>query len=238
MALRVGMSAIQVVCEMAKHNRHISKMRFGIYRLGEFSALSPAIEKRARRLRKSFRLHGYWQSILTVCWQDPKVRKELFRAIGRASKHEELPGAVKIFDLERRQITEARLSARIKKLKPGESLFVSSQTRLANGRWVHLPMMDFTCYDTAEDLRKVVFAISTIGLKPGVLLRSGKSFHFYGYSPLAPGQWLQFLGQCLLLVPISGARYMGHRMIDGACTLRLSSGFELGNEPSVAAIII
>jgi hypothetical protein len=98
-------------------------------------------------------------------------------------------------------------------------------------------MMDFSCHDTAEDLRKVVFAISIIGLKPGVLLRSGKSFHFYGYSTLTPSQWLQFLGKCLLLVPISDARYMGHRMIDGACTLRLSPGFELRDEPSVAAII-
>jgi hypothetical protein len=237
MPLKVGMSAIQVVCEIAKRNAQISKMRFGIYRLGEFSRLPDPIEEKAKQLRNSSRLHGYWQSIISVCWQDTAVKQDLLRAIGTASKHEESLGASRIFDLKRRQITESELHDCIKNLKPKESLFVSSQIKLVNRRWVHIPMMDFTCYDTDEDLEKVVFAISTIGLKPGVLLRSGKSFHFYGYSPLSPNQWLQFLGKCLLLVPISDARYIGHRMIDGACTLRLSSGFERGNEPYVAKII-
>jgi hypothetical protein len=56
-------------------------------------------------------------------------------------------------------------------------LFVSSEIKFMDGKRVHLPMMDFACYDLREDLSKVVIAVSKTGLKPGVLLRSGKSFH-------------------------------------------------------------
>jgi len=142
-----------------------------------------------------------------------------------------------MFDLERTQITAARLRDHIGRLNVGESLFVSSRAKLASGKWVHFPMMDFMCYDAKQDLRKIVFAISAIGAKPGVVLRSGKSFHFYGYTLLTQTQWLQFLGKCLLLMPISDARYVGHRMIDGVCTLRLSSASGQAEEPAVVEVL-
>jgi hypothetical protein len=235
--MKIGMSAVELVCEIARRQKSISRMRFGIYGKGKFSPLAEKLEKKAKRLRKSSRLHGYWQSILSVCWQDPAVRKQLYQAIEKACQHEKTTGGVTIFELERGQITDQRLATYIRNLAPGESLFVSSQVKLANGRSIHLPMMDFACYDSIGDLKKVVFAISAMGLGRGVVLSSGNSFHYYGYSHLSMDQWIQFLGKCLLLVPITDARYIGHRMIDGGCTLRLSAGRQSGRGPEVAAMI-
>lgn len=212
-------------------------MTFGIYGPGGFSPLDASIENKAKRLRRRLRLHGYWQSVISVCWQNPEIRKELFKAIQRASQHEQPSGTLKTFHVGRSQITEQRLVNWIAELKPRDSLFVSSRASLADGRCVHFPMMDFACYDTPQDLRKAVFALSALRLAPGVLLRSGNSFHFYGFSTLSPVQWVQFLGTCLLLVPICDARYIGHRLIDGACTLRISFGPERRNEPTVASIV-
>ena len=212
-------------------------MQFGIYRPGKFTPLNRDVEKQAKQLRRKFRLHGYWQSVLTVCWQNASRKKTLLNAITAATRHEKTSGIVRRFNLLRQEVTLANLSRYAQGLGAGEALFVSSKVRLENGRWRHLPMMDFSCYDQRQDLRKVAFALSTVGLDSGFILRSGNSFHYYGVEPLTTRNWSIFLGQCLLLVPITDARYIGHRIIDGACTLRLSSGLRKAKEPRLAAIL-
>src|SRR5258708_35778450 len=135
--MKIGMTAIQVVCEIAKRNKNVAMMRFGVYRPDNFSPLPPTVEKKAKRLRRLLRLHGYWQSVLTVCWQDRGSGGELLRAVRSASKHKKSAGLVRSFDLQRKQITESLLRDRIAKLEGRESLFVSSEAKLVNGKWVH-----------------------------------------------------------------------------------------------------
>jgi hypothetical protein len=237
MSLRSKMTAIEVIREVVQRERRLSLLRFGIYKAGDFVPLAPIVERRAKRLRRRFRLHGYWQSILTVCWADKAFKRVLSQAILSATRHAKSEGIVRAFELNRNEILDGALASCSMQLKGGESLFVSSKAQLSDGRWVHLPMMDFTCRDTSEDLRKVVLAVPALGLSKGVILRSGKSFHYYGFSMLTSDEWMTFLGKCLLLVPITDARYVAHRMIEGVCTLRISSGPGAAGIPVVAAIV-
>lgn len=56
---------------------------------------SENIETNAKLLRRTSRLHDYWQSALTVCWKDRGKRKEILNALRAACQHEKLSGLVK-----------------------------------------------------------------------------------------------------------------------------------------------
>lgn len=234
---RPNKTAIDVVREIVRGERRLSVLRFGIYKLGDFAPQTSLIENRAKRLRRRLRLHGYWPSILTICWADTSSRDTLSRAILSAAKHGGSAGIIRTIDLTRGEILQGALLRCAARLRAGESLFVSSKVTLVDGRTMHLPMMDFTCYDTSQDLRKLKVALSALKLGTGFVLRSGKSFHYYGVSMLTEEKWIEFLGKCLLLVPITDARYIAHRMIDGTCTLRISSGPGAAKIPVVASIL-
>jgi hypothetical protein len=231
------MRAFDVVREIVRRQKRLSVLTFGIYKVGDFAPLASVVENRARRLRHQFRLHGYWQSILTICWADGSYKKALCKAILAASAHTKSAGIIQTIELKRSEILRGALLKYAKRLRAGESLFVSSKVKLVDGRSVHLPMMDFTCYDTPHDLRKLKLALSALGVGCGVILRSRNSFHYYGFSMLAADRWSVFLGKCLLLMPITDTRYIGHRMIDGACTLRICSGPGGAESPAVASIM-
>ena len=64
---------------------------------------------------------------------------------------------------------------------------------------------------------------SEIGQTHGVLLNSGKSFHYYGHTLLGQRQWREFLGRSLLLSELVDTRYIGHALINDECRLRLST---------------
>src|SRR5438270_12872001 len=110
----------------------------------------------------------------------------------------------------------------MEQLQPDEALAVMSKIRLTNGRWAHLPMVDFACYDTEGDLKKVVTAVKALGHQSGAIVRSSNSFHFYGFRIMSEEEWLTSMARFLLLAPIVDARYTAHRIIDRVCTLRLS----------------
>lgn len=237
MALREGMSARDVVCDIIRRNPRILSIRLAIYKQGPLPFVDPSVKAQAKRLRRQLRLHGYWPSILAVCWRNDRLKKQLVNAIRVASRHEVTPGVSREFMMHRGQTNRATLEGRIQSLQPTETLVVTSRIRLANRAEKHLPMMDFACYDSQTDLRKLILALNEIGQREGVILRSGNSFHYYGFKPLTHRQWLEFLGKCLLLTPITDARYVAHRLMDGVCTLRISSKPPHRNEPTIAAIL-
>lgn len=102
---------------------------------------------------------------------------------------------------------------------------------------VHIPMMDFCCPKTEESLERIKEAMT--GFLPGsdrVLLDSGQSYHFYGAGVLCPEEWQVFLGKCLLLTGLTDPRYIGHSLVAGYCTLRLTASSLRPKIPEVIAV--
>jgi hypothetical protein len=70
---------------------------------------------------------------------------------------------------------------------------------------------------------KLLLALKGMGEQRGLLFKSGASFHYYGLRLMDETEWRQFLGRCLLTAPLTDARYVAHRLIEGFGVLRIAS---------------
>ncbi|HJP90748.1 MAG TPA: SIR2 family protein [Pyrinomonadaceae bacterium] len=116
-----------------------------------------------------------------------------------------------------------KLWERLFQLPPNFVLAASSRVQLKNGKVAHLPMIDFKCDPTDENMELAKEAFVKIGQTDGVLLNSGNSFHYYGERLMTETEWVDFLGHCLLLSDFIDTRYVGHALINKECRLRLSA---------------
>ena len=118
--------------------------------------------------------------------------------------------------------------------RKGYVLAVSSLVRIESGHERHIPMMDFQCpVEDALYLDYLIAGLKSFAPAPGVILDSGRSYHYYGCALLTSEEWRKFLGQCLLLVPLTDIRYVGHRLFDGECVLRIGQDPEHPKVPRV-----
>ena len=59
--------------------------------------------------------------------------------------------------------------------------------------------------------------------KHGVFLKSGRYYHYYGNFLLSEKQWENFVTEFLMPTILVSPRYIGHRLNNGYCTLRLTT---------------
>lgn len=109
-------------------------------------------------------------------------------------------------------------------LVSGEILALNSRIRGSDGATRHLAMLDYRVPLTKSNETLVVQHLATLELS-GWLVASGRSFHFLGDTLLAGQDRLtEFLGRALLHAPIVDGRWVAHQLIEGACSLRITTG--------------
>lgn len=96
----------------------------------------------------------------------------------------------------------------------------------ANGNTLHLPMLDFSSKSRRAGAAASVIAASR-GLEvPGSVVSSGRSFHFYGDALMTPSEHHAFLCRATFLAPITDGRWIGHQLLEGYSSLRISANAE------------
>jgi len=124
--------------------------------------------------------------------------------------------------ITRQEISDQRIASMIRELPNGFGLVVSSRVYTKpSGRIFHIPMLDFRCPPTAGNAKAILRMLSLLGQDHGVLVESGRSFHFYGIQLLSTREWGNFMAKALLFAPITDPRYIAHRLIDGECRLKV-----------------
>jgi len=136
--------------------------------------------------------------------------------------------------LTRREMLHGGLKLIAKGLRGAESLALCSEVRLIEGHGAHIPMLDFACAKTPANQSAICSMLREIG-QNGVVVDSGKSYHFLGASILTSDEWIRFMGRALLFAPFIDTRFIGHRLLDGECTLRLTA--KGGKIPSIEICI-
>jgi len=141
---------------------------------------------------------------------------------------QELLDERKIFQVKAAALSEEWFEEQIKNLPDNTELAFHSLI-VAERKSLHLPMIDF-CSPISEFLQakntvsKLLPSHINSSLK---FYSSGRSIHAYGSTLLRPIDWRNFMGRLLLAnypdkKPTVDARWIGHRMIAGYATLRLS----------------
>ena len=95
----------------------------------------------------------------------------------------------------------------------------------------HLQMLDFRIRPSEENERLAAGIMRRVGAE-GILLNSGNSYHFYGYTLMrSEAELSAFLGRVSLFAPFIDQRWVAHQMIEGACALRISKGKSFADPP-------
>jgi hypothetical protein len=134
--------------------------------------------------------------------------------------------------ISRDQCTQEYLAGLAASLQPSEILAISSEVRLRSGLGLHIPMVDFHGAESEGMLNVIRRVLQEVGLT-GFILRSGRSYHFYGRILVTLDEMLDVLGKMLLFGPIVDGGWIAHQIIERACGLRLSLGKHYKELPTV-----
>lgn len=114
-------------------------------------------------------------------------------------------------------------------------LSIHGTIKLDNGKEGFIPMMNFHL-EKNVDLKFIKKTLEIMGEKDGVILDSGRYFHYYANRIVNHNDWLKFIGCMLLPTIIVTEGYIGYSLIRGT-TLRLTSNNVKTKIPSVIKII-
>jgi hypothetical protein len=159
----------------------------------------------------------FWDALLSVCMHRGMVPEEF---VDVALIHGPDPG-VERFTLERDQITADGIQRIFEHVPEGRGLLVCSRVPLDCGEIMQLPMLDFLCACSEENAQAIRRFLAAAGQGEGILVESGNSYHFYGTFLLSVKEWVAFMARSLLFGPVVDVRYVGHRLLDGECRLKV-----------------
>ena len=124
------------------------------------------------------------------------------------------------------EVRNKGLSSVLKERAPAEwDIAMYSHVRLRTGTLRHIPLMDFkSCLDSKQLGNLKGLWADVVG-RPGYLLGTDNSYHWYGTELLTHGEWVKFMGRALLCnlddQQTVDVRYVGHRLFAGCGSLRL-----------------
>jgi len=116
----------------------------------------------------------------------------------------------------------AEIQAVIDECPPDEMVVLTSRMTTTQGETRHIPMLDFSSKSSIPGAEPSVRnALHVLG-QDGLLVSSGRSYHFFGDTLLVENEFRDFLARALLLAPITDDRWIAHQLISGFCCLRVS----------------
>lgn len=215
----------EFVPEFLRHFDQLSTVTFVFYKpapvFGE--RLKKIVDPQSAALNKADQLNReygipFWDALLSIEMKSGLLPKEY---VGLAILHDAHPDEHSI-ELRREEVSHDRLRSIVEEAGTDYGVALSSRVLKANGEYAHIPMLDFRCECSAHNIKVVKWALAAIGHRAGVIVNSGRSFHFYGLKVLTVPEWLRFISLASLFSPVVDARYLAHRLADGACRLRIT----------------
>jgi hypothetical protein len=210
-----------LLCEIQPE---IARLHFATYRRrpGLSERLRERLEGRDEALREAAEQLSrqgieFWDAVLSLALQRATLRESFVEA---AVLHDfNLPE--RNFVLTRQEVLEGGIAQIVPQLNAGEGLLMRSELHLQSGETACLPMLDLSCPCSGENARAIRKVVKLAGCPEGILVRSGRSYHFYGVAPLSGKGWLRFMALALLSAPVTDGRYIAHRLLDGESRLKI-----------------
>lgn len=241
--LQVGDKAPQLVAELRSTIPSLGSLTFHTYFPGPgleerlAKSTEPTLRDIFQRAQQLRDLSGsdlpYWESILAASWSTPSLDVLLDQALS----HDETREASTRFAIRADDLSAKRIQSEIDRLPTGWVLALCSRCEATDGSEWHIPMMDFRCAPSASNLERTKLALRKLGQTRGVVLQSGRSYHFYGFQLQTQEEWIDYMARSLLLAPFVDARFVAHRLIEGTAVLRITASERKPFLPSVVAIL-
>lgn len=98
---------------------------------------------------------------------------------------------------------------------------LNSEVILFDGSKKHIPMLDFKLKHSDSSLLIINRCLSALKLN-GLILNSGKSYHFIGLDLVNENQLIDILARFTLMHPIADKAWAAHQIIERSASLRIS----------------
>ncbi len=238
--LRQGADSVELVAALLERFTDIKSIILSVVKVPPSKASRPiahdptirSLNDEALALRGKYNV-PYWMAVLLTAQSRKLV---LPPPVIRASAFHQPMGDADNHSVDATTVTTDYLRKRSADIPEGHILTISSQVTLNDLTSVHLPMLDFRISPSQEGLSIVAAVLDEMGID-GIVLDSGRSYHFYGQLLLSAEQLRCFLGRALLFTPIVDYRWIAHQLIEGACALRISPGASGQGIPRVVKAI-
>lgn len=192
---------------------------------GEIGLADAETISSAQKLRDEIHL-PFWDGIMLAVSRSRPLPTGVLQA---ARFHQKLESKATWVNTHNLQLADlVRLSDRA--FKDNRLLAVTSAVRMKNKTVMHIPMIDFHI-PYSDHATSVVAEVVSLLESSGSILKSGKSYHFYGDTLLSSVELFGFLGRALLFAPIVDRPWVAHQLIEGKCALRISPRTEYGGVP-------
>lgn len=186
----------------------------------------------ALRMREEYGVPFWMAVMLSAGKHDGTLPEAVFKA---ASFHQEVPSGSSERVLAR-DVSRDALLARGGSLTRYRMLTLLSQVVMADGAIFHLPMLDFRVPSSIENLPTVRSVLHQLGVN-GVVLSSGRSYHFYGTKLILPDELRIFLARALFFTPLIDYRWIAHQLVEGRCALRIIRNGDGASVPEVVGVV-
>lgn len=189
------------------------------------SAIDSSAVARALELRETLRM-PFWDGLMLAASRSGAVPKGALKA---AAYHQKLENKVEWLATDKLDVLQLQRMSQ-KAYNKSQLLAVTSSVRMRDGSVKHLPLLDFHTGYSEHATSLITEILQLLGVS-GTLLKSGKSYHFYGEALLTCQELTAFLGNALLFAPIVDRAWIAHQLIKGRCALRISPREEYGGVP-------
>ncbi|MCB2215111.1 MAG: hypothetical protein KQH59_03535 [Desulfobulbaceae bacterium] len=106
----------------------------------------------------------------------------------------------------------------------GKSNVALSSTVQLHGKTMHLPLIDFHIPPSIQNQKTVETVIERLGLSDGILVNSGKSYHFISLNLINQDRLLDILIKMIFFAPIIDRNWIAHQLLEKHCALRVTRG--------------
>lgn len=151
----------------------------------------------------------FWEALLSTVLENGSWSKSLLAA---TLLHQPNPELIKVDkDIVRQYFLE----------NAGSEIACNSTVTLSTGETAHIPLLDFKAPYSSRNCMLVSDCVRQLGLK-GLVINSGRSFHFWGGDLVTKEGLLALLGRFSLLHPISDKSWAAHQIMEGSASLRIT----------------
>jgi len=145
------------------------------------------------------------------------------------------PRTIEAVPITREDVIDGRLRGRVQGVALDRVVAIVSRVQTVSGEIAHFPLLDLRCPVGPEGDAVAVRVASRLLKQGGVVLRSGRSYHVVGQTPVSATELHRFLAQSLFYTPVVDRRYVAHHLLRGECTLRISASQTEPNPPLVVS---
>lgn len=185
--------------------------------------ISPEAKELTGAARAEYRERGFgfWDFLLVPAARaTERTRAALFQ---RAIRHDH--GGARRTTLSIDEFEREHSRGSFAELDDRTIVSLTSTIALADGSAAHLPMLDLALAANEANDSAAVAMLAELGLK-GHLYASGSSYHFISSTPSDWPNTVKLLARAQLLGPLVDHRWISHQLIDGECSLRVSTDQE------------